>query len=70
MPLKQVKYTQHEFVKLETVGTMINEAMQAMHTRMSQKDDIVSALRTMLKKLESKLVKVESTAGNVPKVAK
>ena len=53
--LKQAEYEQHEFVKMNQIGDIVNNAMQVVFRALNQKDKVTLACKTMIRALNTKL---------------
>lgn len=52
--MKQLSFSQHEYVKINEVGLLINEAVQGVVDKMHQHDKITQANKSQIRVLETK----------------
>ena len=56
---KEIEYVQHEFVKMNEVGSLITEAIQGVLDKIHQKDRTTQQNKNALRKTEQKLTAIE-----------
>lgn len=61
LALKEISYTQHEFIKMNEVTRLINEAMQNMLAKIYEKDKITQANKIQIRDLQTKLKQTETS---------
>lgn len=49
-----MNYTQHEFVKMNEVGSLITEAIQGVMDKLKDKDKMLTAHKSLIRRLETK----------------
>ncbi len=59
--LKEISYTQHEFVKMSEVTRLINEAMQSVMTKIYDKDKVTQANKIQIRDLQTKFKQTETS---------
>ena len=57
--VKQLNFSQHEYVKINEVGLLINEAVQGVVDKMHQHDKITQANKSQIRILETKFRQME-----------
>ena len=68
--LKQLNYTQHEYIKFTDVRKLITDSSQSLLNKITDKEKITLALKSWLIKVDDRVKSLEEKAVSLKKSAK